>query len=180
LNVTLSELTLLTARGSTRIIRTRKCAGHGAEIFDDIVGCFQEWAVAALETSTKAFASSIQDFLATASNAGRPVATNLYGLESTQSLQMLREHRAVVLLWLEMSPHIVGYILNVSSISTTCPSDSLSPVPSIERRPWVLTGRSWKLDPTMIDTIRRTLLRQSLVSLLSLMGKHRRSFIRAD
>jgi hypothetical protein len=47
---------------------------------DDIDGCFQEWAVAALEKSAKAFAISIQDFLASASNAGEASGNNLHGL----------------------------------------------------------------------------------------------------
>jgi hypothetical protein len=69
----------------------------------------------------------------------------------------------------------VGYILNVSSIlsRTTCPSDSLSPVPSIEYASslGIDSVGAGKSIPTMIDTIRRTLLRQSLVSLLSLIGE---------
>lgn len=166
LNVTLSELTLLTARGLRHETSGPESAlGTVQKSLDDIVdGCFQEWALAALETSTKAFASSIQDFLATASNAGEAEWQRMYtASESTGSSAPPVGN---------VSPHIVGYILNVSSIlsRTTCPSDSLSPVPSIEYAS-SLGIDSGNSIPTMIDTIRRTLLRRSLMSLLSLLGE---------
>jgi hypothetical protein len=179
LNVTLSELTLLTARGLRHESSGPESAlGTVQKSLDDIVdGCFQEWAVAALETSTKAFASSIQDFLTTASNAGEAEWQRIYtASESTQSLtDTTRAPGSSTPVVGNVSPHIVGYILNVSSIlsRTTCPSDSLSPVPSIEYALslGIDSEGSGNSIPTMIDTIRRTLLRQSLVSLLSRIGE---------
>jgi hypothetical protein len=54
---------------------------------------FQEWAVAALEKSAKAFAISIQDFLASASNAGEAEWQRIYTESSTIKLDRCYESR---------------------------------------------------------------------------------------
>lgn len=179
LNVTLSELTLLTARGLRHETSGPESAlGTVQKSLDDIVeGCFQEWAVAALAPSTKAFASSVEDFLTTASSAGEAEWQRIYvPSDSPQSLTADASARPTTAPAVgNVSPYIVGYILNVASIlnRTTCPSDSLSPVPSTEYASslGIDSAGDGNSIPTMIDNIRWTLLRQSLVALLSLMGE---------
>lgn len=178
LNVTLSELTLLTARGLRHENSGAESAlGTVQKALDDIVeGCFQEWAVSALDASAKSFDNSLCDFLTTASGAAEEEWQRIYaGSDSPQGLSADGATRAPGSPVLgNVSPFVVGYVLNVASVlnRTTCPSDSLSPIPSIEYASSLgVASPDGKTIPTLMDTIRCTLLSQSMSSLLSLLGK---------
>jgi hypothetical protein len=168
LNVTLSELTLLTARG----LRHERAGSESAlgtvqKALDDIVrDCLQEWAVSALSTSVKSFDSTLRGFVATASGASELEWQRIYAAsESTPDLTVQAGAGNV-------SPYMVGYLLNVASIlnRTTCPSDSMSPVPSTEYAASLgVDSAADEAIPTLMDTIRWTLLSQSLVSLMAIV-----------
>lgn len=161
-NVSLNELALLAARGLRH-----EASGQGSALgavqqsLDSIVEkCFTEWSRAALEDSNAAFDAKLTDFLSTASSVSEAEWLRLHPVEATLSGPKVEN----------ISPFVVGFVLNVSSAlnQATCPSDSLTPVPSLEYASslGIVEGSSI---PTLTDTMRWSLLRQAVLSLAAIL-----------
>lgn len=176
-SVTLNELTLLTARGIRHdTVGSESALGIVQKSLDDIVeGCFQEWAAAALSNSLNSFDASLRDFLhVTASvDENEWKRTNPSAEASSFSGKVdPPSGKSTMPIIDNVSPYVVGYFLDVSSTlnGTTCPSDSLTPVPSTDYASSLgVTSPLGDSIPTLVDTIRLALLRQSLVSLGSVL-----------
>jgi len=155
-NVTLSELTLLTARGLRHDTRGSNSAlGTVQKALDDIVeNCFQEWAKASLCPALGTLADRTEDFFKVASITTEDEWHRLYhtGVSAGSGVE-------------KVSPSVVGYLLDVCSVlnRTVFPSDSLFPVPSMEYAASLgIVATTSDQVPTMKDTIRWSLLRQSV------------------
>jgi len=169
-NVTLMELTLLAARGLRH-----DASGYGSALgavqyaLDDIVqNCFGEWSAAATKSSTEALAVRHTEFLRTACSVADAEWQRLYPADATSPLTV--SPNPVVY---RVSPYVVCYFLDVSSLlnRTTCPSDSLSPVPSMAYAAslGIVADRKESI-LTLADNLRWALLRRSLQSISSILG----------
>lgn len=160
-NVTLSELALLTARGLRHDAKGANSAlGTVQKALDDIVeNCFQEWAKASLRSSVETLSSRVVDFYKVASSTSEEEWHRLYHTGASGAGGSVEK----------VSPAVVGYLLDVSSLlnRTVFPSDSLLPVPSLEYAASLgivvdsSDAEGGKI-PTMKDTIQWSLVRQSL------------------
>ncbi|CAB9502986.1 expressed unknown protein [Seminavis robusta] len=161
-NVTISELALLTARGLRHDnAGTNSALGTVQQALDDIVeNCFLGWAKASLRPSVEKLSARITNFYEVASTTTDDEWNRLYNTGASPGSNGAIE---------KVSPMVVGYILDVSSVlnGTIFPTDSLLPVPSME----YATSLGIVVDasdpeggkiPTMKDTIRWSLVRQSL------------------
>lgn len=166
-NVTLSELALLTARGLRHDATGPNSAlGTVQQALDDIVeNCFQEWAKASLRSSVENLTAHVNDFYRVASTSTEEEWQRLYRTNAN-----LGEGPTVE----KVSPSVVGYLLDVSSVMnrTIFPSDSLLPVPSLEYASSlgifaVAEDTEGSAIPTMKDTIRWSLVRQSLALIVN-------------
>lgn len=174
-NVTLHELALLSARGLRHEnAGPRSALGTIQTSLNDIIdSCFTEWAQMVLSASASSFRSSLHDFLGAVSSSSESEWQRIYGDANSAGLPdfadyMIQDKPAdkpssspVVG---NVSPHVVGYLLAMASAlnRSICPSDSLAPVPSPEYAAKLCVHGDL---PTMMDTIRMSLLRQGLSSL---------------
>jgi hypothetical protein len=187
--VTLEELALLSARGLRHDVNGPLSAlGIIQTSLDAMVErCFHEWARVALTSATDGLASGFQDFAQTACTI--PSETEWqrrYGWSTASSSSSTMEDAANVLAASEplignVSPHAVGFLLELSSLlnRSVCPSDSLPPVPSTEYA--VSLGISIHNSssssnnkasiPTMMETIRWSLLRQGLTGVVRVLDE---------
>jgi hypothetical protein len=175
-NVTLHELALLSARGLRHEnAGPRSALGTIQTSLNDIIdNCFTEWAQVALSASTLSFRSSLHEFLGAVSCSSESEWQRIYGDANGAGLPDFADYffqdktadkpssSPVVG---NVSPHVVGYLLAVASAlnRSICPSDSLAPVPSPEYAAKLCVSNGDL--PTMMDTIRVSLLRQGLSSL---------------
>ena len=168
-NVTLNELTLLSARGLRHESSGPNSAlGTIQSSLDDIISsCFSEWASVALASSNDSFRSGLYSFLdAACSTDEAEWQRTHYPSEASGSLQEFD----TTLFGGDMgtgtlsdptvenvSPYVTGYIESISSIisRSVCPSDSLNPVPSIEYAATLgITVDQHAEIPSLMDTIR--------------------------
>jgi hypothetical protein len=185
-DVTLNELTLLAARGLRHEASGRHSAlGTIQESLDDIIAtCFQQWAKVALGPSAISLSSSIQEFVHVAASCTETEYKRMYAPtadgQSTlhQQQQALRSPNTVSSsdpMVGNVSPHMVGYLLEVSFIlnRSICPSDSLLPVPSMEYATamGIVSDDATEI-PSMMDMIRWALLRESLDSVASVLDEN--------
>ena len=157
-NVTLSELTLLTARGLRHETKGSNSALGTVQLaLDDIVeNCFQEWAKASLRPTLENFSSRLDEFFKVASTTTEAEWHRLYDTSGEAGGGAAVE---------KVSPFIVGYMLDVCSVlnRTIFPSDSLLPVPSMDYAASLgIVAATSDQVPTMKDTIRWSLVRQSV------------------
>jgi hypothetical protein len=178
-NVTLDELTLLSARGLRHESAGRNSAlGTIQSSLDDIISsCFSEWASAALESSNELFKSGISAFLDTACSTDEAEWQRTHRpSEASSTLQEFGEAlpgddlgtSALADPVVEnVSPYVIGYMESVSSIlsRSVCPSDSLKPVPSAEYAATLgITADSQADIPSLMDTIRWAILGKAVQS----------------
>ena len=157
-NVTLSELTLLTARGLRHETKGSNSALGTVQLaLDDIVeNCFQEWAKASLRPALENFSSRVEEFFKVASTTTEAEWHRLYHTSGVAGGGAAVE---------KVSPSVVGYMLDVCSVlnRTIFPSDSLLPVPSMDYAASLgIVAATNDQVPTMKDTIRWSLVRQSV------------------
>ena len=169
-DVTLNELTLLLARG-LRHDKTghRSALGTIQESLDQITtACFQKWAKISLSSYETTLSSHLHDFIKVAATCSEDEYRRTYA-HSEAPLTISTTPSATVC---NISPHIIGFLLDMSFTlnRSICPSDSLLPVPSIEYA--IAMGIDGKDIPTMMDTIRWSLLSQGLYSFASLLSEH--------
>lgn len=166
-NVTLSELTLLTARGLRHENKGLNSAlGTVQRALDDIVeNCFQEWAKSSLRPSVKTLSSRVVDFYKVASTTTEEEWCRLHHTGATSGAGGAVE---------KVSPCMVGYMLEVSSLlnRTIFPSDSLLPLPSMEYAASLGIAVAANEPeganiPTMKDTIQWSLVRQSCAMIVN-------------
>ena len=167
-SVTLNELALLSARGLRHEKSGRNSAlGIIQSSLDDIVEtCFHQWSTVALSSANESLSESIQELVRIASTSSEAEYTRLYSPEESK----LSSSTAPVVD--NVSPHVVGYLLNVSFElnRSICPSDSLSPVPSQEYAHSI--GIVESDVPKMIDTIRWSLLLKGFMSIVAILEEH--------
>ena len=176
-NVTLNELTLLAARGLRHEASGESSAlGIVQQSLDDIVRrCFGRWAGAALKESTSRFEKHFSDFLATASSVSDDEWRRIHASEENNSsfkgsLNSQGSAEAVR----DVSPYVMCHLLDASSelSRATCPSDSLSPVPSLEYAQSLGISCSGKgTVSTLAENLRCALVRQSLLSIAGTFEK---------
>ena len=169
-DVTLDELTLLLARGLRHEKSGRQSAlGTIQESLDQIISsCFQKWAKESLSPYSKTLSNHVKDFVHTASTCPEEEYRRMYA-HSESSFPLVSASSAVVT---NVSPHIIGFLLDVSFIfnRSISPSDSLLPVPSTEYA--AAMGIEGTEIPQMMDTIRWALLSQGLDAIVSLLDEH--------
>ena len=162
LDVTLSELMLLTARGLRHGTGQYSALGMVQKALDDIVAnCFEKWADAALQPSLQSFSRKVSEFWKTAGTTNDEEWPAVHGEESIATgVQSSAVFDKIV----NVSPHTLGFVMNTSFIMnrTTTPADSLTTVPSMEYA--TALGISEETVPSLKDTFRGTLLRRSLYS----------------
>jgi hypothetical protein len=160
-NVTLSELTLLTARG---LRHDEAGALRAVQMsLDNIVDeCFQRWAKSTLSFSAHVFENSIRDVIITATSATDEEWLRIFASSAGSPSGACRG----------VSPHVVGSLLDVGSSlnGNTCPSDCLSPVPTAEYAATLgITTENGKPVPTLMSTMRWALLSESFDVITSLL-----------
>jgi hypothetical protein len=166
-DVTLSELTLLLARG----LRHEKSGGQSAlgtiqASLDQIIAtCFDKWAKEALDPFKMTLSTHVKDFVLVASTCPEEEYKRLY----SQSEAGLSSSSMIVS---NVSPHIVDFLLEVSFTlnRSICPSDSLLPAPSKEYAESI--GIEGTDIPCMMDMIRWSLLSQGLDAITALLAEH--------
>jgi hypothetical protein len=163
-------LTLLLARGLRHGQSGRQSAlGTIQESLDEIINnCFHKWAKNALSPYAETLSTHIKDFVHIASTSSEDEYKRMY-THSEAPQQFSSTPVAVVA---NVSPHVVGFLLNVSFTlnRSICPSDSLLPVPSIEYA--TAMGIEGKDIPRMMDMIRWALLSQGLTAVANLFNEH--------
>jgi len=179
-NVTLDELTLLSARGLRHESSGPNSAlGTIQSSLDDIISsCFLEWAGVALESSNEAYRSDLNAFLDTACSTDEAEWQRTHRTsEASGSLQEfgggltsedLGSDTLAEPSVSNVSSYVIGYMENVSSIlsRSVCPSDSLKPVPSAEYAATLgITADSKAGIPSLMDTIRWAILGKAVQSL---------------
>lgn len=153
-NVTLSELTLLTARG----LRHDKAGALRAvqmSLDNIVVECFQRWAKSALSYTSRLFEEDISNFVVTASSVPNEEWLRIFSGSAGSPANTCRG----------VSPHVVGFLLDVGSAlnMNTCPSDCLSPVPTTDYSSALgIITEDGKTVPTLTDTMRWALLDESV------------------
>jgi hypothetical protein len=182
-NVTLNELTLLSARG----LRHESCGPNSAlgtiqTSLDDIVAsCFSEWSTAALASSNESLCSGLRAFVMSASstseaewqrlNQPSDVDGSFQQFGETPPGDNLDTNAVSEPTVTNVSPHAIDYLLSVSTVlnRSVCPSDSLKPVQSSEYAATLgIIADSQAGIPNMMNTIRRALLRKAVKSLADL------------
>jgi len=156
-DVTLSELMLLTARGLLHGKGTYSALGMVQHALDGIVtGCFEKWADAALKPSVQRLSDKIEEFWTTAVTTTDAEWQSFHGSSSPTATVSPFDSISGI------SPQTVGFVLNASFImnQSTTPADSLTPVPSDEYA--IALGIPEGTVPTLTDTLRWTLLFRSL------------------
>jgi hypothetical protein len=153
-SVTLHELVLLTARGLRHdTTGSQSALGTIQLALDDIVGhCFDEWAQYSVSGLVQAYQDCTFDVFASGSEFSEEEWRRIYAPDSTN-----------------VSPHVVGAILEIASIlnQSTCPPDSLPPVPSSEYASKF--GVAQGAIATLRGTVRAALLQQSLSFISSIL-----------
>lgn len=164
-NVSLAELSLLTARGLRH-------SGDGSESalgtvqlsLDSIIQkCFQRWAKLSMHHSTSTFQKNLDDFIFTATTASVDEWQRIFS--DFGESRSLTSNRGV-------SPFVLNYFLDlaVTMNRNVCPSDTLTPVPTTDYAVSVgAVTESRESVPSMIDTMRYAFLFESMVSLSSLI-----------
>jgi hypothetical protein len=164
-DVTLNELTLLSARGLRHEATGRHSAlGIIQESLDDIIStCFQQWAKVALSEATDKLSESITEFVRVSSKCTTD--------DEYKRMFAPDEIHTTGPVVSNISPHIVGYLLDMSFVlnRSICPSDSLLPVPSMEYA--LSMGMTDQNIPRMMDMIRWALLRQGFASVATTLGQ---------
>jgi len=175
INVALTELTLLTARG----LRHAKDGSESAlgtiqMSLDDIVhGCFQRWAKLSLKPSSTNLQDSLHDFILTASSVSSEEWNRMFSSGSGASPTSCRG----------VSPHVLSYMLDVAMAlnRNICPSDSLAPVPTTEYASSLgVVTKKGEAIPTLMDTMRWALLCESFVALSTMFEEAVTSEIGSD
>jgi len=180
-NLTLSELTLLSARGLRHDV-----SGPGSSLgtiqrtLDNIVGsCFSRWATAALSSNTKSCSSLVAQFMTVSSTASDAEWTRLNKYNTTSEEDLINEEISQVLEGDASTPKvqigtvssfITSYLISVAALlnKSISPSDSLPPFPSSEYASAMGIENS-KESITMVDTLRSCLLKESLSSLSNML-----------
>jgi hypothetical protein len=168
-NITLDELTLLTARG----LRHEKSGPSSAlgtiqKAIDSIVAqCFGKWAKAMLAPMEKSFESDVRDMILTASSVPDDEWNRLFASSNEASSSDAATCKGV-------SPYVVGLLLNVTMLlnRNLCPSDSVSPIPTSDFA--TSLGIDVQNDSsvfTLMDKMRWALLLESSYSLASLFDR---------
>lgn len=187
-NVTLEELALLTARGLRHESTGAKSAlGTVQKSLDDIIeSCFKEWARAALTQPVNSVTGNFQQFLTVASQTSESEWRRIYNPTEGSSPLMdiaagtddAKQNGGTTTLPPvivdKVSPHIVGYLLDISSIlnRTVFSSDSFVAVHSSEYAASLgLGATSLSAIPTMKETFRWSLLRQALILLVDVISE---------
>lgn len=157
-NVTLSELTLLTARGLRHDDEAGALRAVQISLDNIVAECFQRWAHWTLAYTANVLKDSIGDFLSTASSVSNDEWRRMFASSAGGPAAACRG----------VSPHVVGFVLDVASAlnENTCPSDCLSPAPTADFSSAL--GIVAEV-PTLMDTIRWALLSESLEAVSSLL-----------
>lgn len=173
-NVTLNELTLLTARGLRHDSSGPNSAlGTIQTSLDNIVAsCFSEWSAVALAPSDDSLRIGMKEFLGSACATTESEWRRMHEpQEATSAFQELSKissssEPAVA----NVSPHIIDYLLSVSSVlnRSVCPSDSLSPAsPKYAATLGIIADLHAGI-PSMMDTIRWALLKTAIESIAAI------------
>ncbi len=183
-NVTLGELTLLSARGLRHESSGRNSAlGTIQSSLDDIIAsCFSEWASVALEPFSASYRGELNAFLDSACSTDAVEWHRTHSpSEANVNQQQVYEEMSnddnkgidalVEPMVANVSPYVIGYIENLSSVfsRSVCPSDSLKPVPSAEDAAslGIVVDDQARI-PSLMDTIRWAILRRGLLSVADL------------
>ena len=182
--LTLSELTLLSARGLRH-----DTSGPGSslgtiqETLNSIVeSCFCQWSAAALSSPTKSCMVSMAQFMAVSSSTSDDEWKRIHKYNASTEEDLLQDEisealdegmsKASVQVG-SVSSFIVSYFISVATLlnKSICPSDSLPPFPNNEYA--VAMGIDLKgKDVTMVDTLRSCLLKESLISISNNVNTH--------
>lgn len=147
-NVTLHELTLLTARG----LRHDRVGALPAvqfaldKIIDESLG---RWAKLTMDVSSNVLKENVANFFGTASTVSNDEWVRMFSNSSPRETFTCRG----------VSPHWVGFFLDMISAlnSSTCPPDFLTPVPTDEYATSLGCTLSGTV-PTCVESLRRALL----------------------
>ncbi|GKY92410.1 hypothetical protein MPSEU_000211600 [Mayamaea pseudoterrestris] len=146
-NVTLHELTLLTARGLRHdSAGSASALGTVQAALDSIVAqCFSVWAKYATSDSATRFKTKMTEFVHEACTEPDMEWNRLHPISN-------------------VSHHLVGFVLDLASIlnRTVCPSDSISPVPSTEYAVSLGVTVENNRIPRVMDTVRFALIHQGV------------------
>ena len=182
-NLTLSELTLLSARGLRHDINgPGSSLGTIQSTLDSIVQtCFARWATSALSPHTKLFMNSWAEAMDVSLATSDDEWKRLHAFNATAQ-DLLHEEISEVLQNEEVttetvkigcvSSFIVSYLISASALlnKSICPSDSLAPFPSNDYASAM--GISVPSDSmTMVDTLRSCLLIESFSSMSNAVYK---------
>lgn len=159
--VSLNELTLLTARGLRHDKSGAQSALGTVQMALNYIAdrCLRRWAHSSLSATASVLDERVSDFLFTASNFSDLDWQRLFMNNATGCKGV--------------SPHIVGFLLDVSASlnQNTCPTDSLSPVPSMEYAKGLGIDTTAGSLPTLMDRLRSALLQESFAVFLSVFEK---------
>lgn len=183
-NLTLPELTLLSARGLRHDI-----SGPGSSLgtiqttLDSIVQtCFARWATSALSPHTKSFINSWTQSVCVSSETSDEEWKRLHTFNASEE-DLLHEEISEVLSDDKpktqgvhvggVSSHVVSYLIAASALlnKSICPSDALPPFPSKEYATAMGISFTGNETMTMIDTLRSCLLIESFSSISSAIDK---------
>ena len=178
ITLTLSELTLLSARGLRHDSKgPGSSLGIIQNILDSIIeSCICRWSEVALAPYTNACMNSMQKFMIVSSSTNeeewkrlnkyyRSTGGESLQSEITNALEEKNDCQSIAssVQVGNVSSFIISYLLSVTSLlnKNICPSDSLPPYPSNEYA--IAMGFDTKgKDITMVDTLRAGLLKKSL------------------
>lgn len=183
-NVTIRELALLAARGLRHESAGAESAlGTFQKSLDDIIeSCFEEWARSVLCEPVKSITGSFSDFLQVACTTSESEWRRIYYPLEGSCIQQITMSTAVqeetslakVPIVDKVSPHIVGYLLDIASIlnRTVFSSDSFLPVHSLKHVESLgLVFKDVKEVPTMKETFRWAIIRQALFALTPVLSE---------
>lgn len=168
-NVTLGELSLLTARG----LRHEKSGSESAlgilqNCLDDIiVGCFRTWSTAVLSSSAGSFRNGLEDFLATA-----------IGMQDDEWRRMFASGESPLVSLSDayckgVSPYFAGFFLECAFVVSrnTCPSDSIYPVPGKDYLANLGIDVMKTATATLTETMRRNIFHVAFRTVLSFLDE---------
>jgi len=146
-NVTLSELSLLSAKGLRHDASGPQSAlGTVQSSLDEIVTrCFKVWAQAALSPPLKSFRTKLRETIEVSSTVSDFEWRRMNGLIDKDDDDLLKEihdpttfndgltQRQKIVVG-HLSPHFLSYLLAVATVlnRSICPADSLPPIPSLD------------------------------------------------
>ena len=164
-NVSLPELILLGARG-LKLASSGEGSAFGTiqRSLGDIVNlCFMQWSKRAMKSSVALFRKNLQNFITTATTVSHEEWMRLHHIPMDVELSLVTTS-------LSISPHIVAFYLNVSTIliQSTCPTDSLPPNYSVDYATAIGIEKS-PSSLTVTSLLRRSLLHVAFSSVCELL-----------